>query len=186
MSEPTQSPFTNPTATPAWPPTPGGMPSASAQADDIRQFPVQSEWLVLLFMLITLGIYAPFWIIRTTRIINRILPENPIPDGMVWLLIPLLIVNLVLAFASGALMVANPTLAQLLSHISNIYSWAVTIYYWVIIFRVQGLLNKILEQTSPNLGKFNGVGTFFFGPIYLQAAINNRIKDLNTQFGVAI
>ena len=165
-----------------WPPPPSGMtspPLNGGGSGDIRDFPKQNEWLLLLLLIVTLGIYTPFWMSRTAKIINRIIPERTIPLAMVWILLGVLALNILINPGVGLANTLSPASRQVFNIASFAFALSIRIYYWLVIFRFRAVLNAVLERTAQR--KLSGIGTFFFGILYLQIRLNMRIKERTTQ-----
>lgn|GEM_PF-2278530 len=171
-------PNTPPTS-PVWPPAPGGMPTD--KIEDIREFEHQDDWRLFLLLIVTLGIYLPFWMIRTSKTINRIAPNKPVSLHYPQILLGLLIINLLLLGTTIVLFSTHPTIGAILYLIWNLWRWVITIYVIVVSFMYRDALNRILDRTTPPLRDFGAVGTFLFGPLYLQIRLNQRIKEREIQ-----
>jgi hypothetical protein len=163
---------TPPRAAAAWPPAPSGMPTPAPRGGDISEFETQSEWIVFLLIIVTLGLYMPFWLIRTNKVIARIDPAKEIAPGAIWTVLGLLIVDDILQIAAGADQNTQSPVHMLSGGCRILF----TIYYWFIIFKFRSVLNGILDRT-PSLKKFGVLGTLIFGVLYLQARINMRKRD---------
>jgi hypothetical protein len=61
--------------------------------------------------------------------------------------------------------------------ISRIIYWLGFVYHMIVRFMIRNALNEVLERYSPQLKRFGGWGTFFFGSLYLQHRINQRVKE---------
>jgi hypothetical protein len=153
-------------------PVPGGNGTG-----DIREFEYQNGWLLFAFLIITLGIYVPFWMLRTAVVVNKLLPDLSIKSYLPKVLLMGLFVNLFNGFLVGILQALKSPSAETANILSNILSFGISIYELVLVFQFRGALNKILERTSPRLRYFGGVGTFFFGILYLQIRLNQRMKE---------
>jgi hypothetical protein len=174
----------NPSTPPVWPPAPSGMETSSVGSGDIREFEYQNGWLMFLLLVVTLGLYSPFWMIRTAKTINRMSPYKRIPLFYAQLLLIGLIVDILLISCIGVLMAAP--LSTLLHKQGAllpplIIAWAMYNYATGISSAYREALNRILDRTSPPLRHFGRIGTYFFGPMYLQICLNKRIKEREAQ-----
>jgi hypothetical protein len=57
--------------------------STSSSQLPFELIPRLEPLLVLLFCLLSFGVYVPFWLLSRTLIINRLMPEKPIPINFV-------------------------------------------------------------------------------------------------------
>jgi hypothetical protein len=171
--------MSNPSTPPTvWPPKPSGPvppPIQGAGSGDIREFAVQSDWLIFLLLIVTLGLYAPFWMIRTAKVIDRTHPELRVRHGMIWGLLAYDVASLVLWLVLAGTS-ADTSNAAIRTGV-GVFRWVGIIYNWVLVFRFRGVFNAILERTSSSLRRFGKLGTFFFGVLYLQIRLNQRIKE---------
>jgi hypothetical protein len=157
------------------------VPTDGSGSGDIREFEQQNGWILFLLMLVTCGFYSPFWMVRVANVVNRVIPDSPIPLAMPWVYFGLLIVNILLSSANGAISVLMPSMHDTFNILTTGFSYAVLAYDIFLRFRYRAALNDILNRTSPNLRRFGGLGTFFFGPLYLQIRLNQRIDDRNAE-----
>ncbi|MDR3706821.1 MAG: hypothetical protein P4L33_00855 [Capsulimonadaceae bacterium] len=169
---------------PAWPPTPTAEPLPPLSGEgtaDIREFERQNEFLLLLLLIVTLGLYAPFWMLRTAKVVDRVIPSKAIPIPLIWTLLCLQIANFVVAFAAGMVGVTAPSMARLFHEGDQAVGLLVGVFGLFLAFWFRGTLNAVLERTAPKLRGFGTVGTFFFGVLYLQIRLNQRIKEREAQ-----
>ena len=163
-----------------WPPPPSGLqqPITEPPAPDIRQFQVQNPWLLFLILLVTLNVYSAFWMVRTTKTINRFWPDLEIPVAFAWTAVGLNLAYFAGAFVLGLASGINPSLSSQTDIITRIGGYVVGIYELYVLFRIRGVLNQILRRTAPGetVNIFGGVGTWFFGALYLQIHLNSEIK----------
>jgi hypothetical protein len=163
----------------AWPPAPAGGQYSDNElpySGDIRDFKTQNCVLLLLLILVTFGLYVPFWMYRTANVINRIAPDRTIPTGLVWLMLAFQIVGYLIGVASVIAETFMPSTGPIsLSH--RYFSMIVWLFYLSMAYRIRDALNVIVARTSPSLGKWDGLSTLLFGPVYLQYGLNKRIKQ---------
>lgn len=170
-----------PSVPPVWPPAPEGMQSSYIGADDIREFEYQNGWLLFLLLIVTLGIYAPFWMIRTSKTYNRIYPSMPVPETYAKIWLGLRIVDLLSAFVIGGMAAVHPGSSSSIDGVSSAVGWGIAIYGIVLAFMYRNALNRVIERTSPQLERIGGILTFFFGVLYLQICLNQAIKKRQDQ-----
>ncbi len=60
--------------------------------------PRQHPLLLILFALLSLGLYVPYWVYTRSTLINRICPEQPIPTNITAMTIAGFVIYLVLMF----------------------------------------------------------------------------------------
>jgi hypothetical protein len=135
---------------------------AAASERDLTAFPRFSAWGVFGLMIVTLGIYIPYWFVTRTRIANRILPDQRISSVFLSGVLILFVVSMLLSFASGI----QPSDLDL-QLIANCVGLASNICFLVWAFRLRARLHAIVGQDS-----FSGPATFFFGILYLQYKLN--------------
>jgi hypothetical protein len=179
MSDPTNNtPNFNPQPINVWPPPPEHTSQQSQNQEDIQRIGMQNCWLLLLLIIITLGIYVPFWMIRTAKSINRIAPDYAISIPTLQALFGLIAVNsggaLIIDIVLWSTGIGNSTL----NTIFNVSGFAIGIFQLIMIFQVKGALNQILWRTFPRSKRFSGLGAFFFGPLSLQIEINQFIREM--------
>jgi len=176
-----QIPTVPPPGSNIWPPAPSGPGQPvfdPLEFGDIREFQTQNGLLMFFLMIGSFGIYGPFWMIKTAKVLNRIAPEREIPTGMIWTLLAFMISSYILTFGvSFFTRHLTSQSATVISAMTNAYSWAEAFYWWYMVFRFRSAFNAIIRQTSPNLLRFGVLGTFFFGELYLQVALNNRVRQ---------
>lgn len=163
-----------------WPPPPSGTPGPFLSADrsaEILEFSTQNGWLLFLLLAITLGLYGPFWMIRTIRVANRIAPERLVQESLIWTLFAVEATSLAYTNALGFFPNAVPKLPAGLAGFQQWLSWLPTIFWWYLLFRIRGNLNYIVRRSSPGLDRIGALGTFFFGELFLQIRINQRIRQ---------
>ena len=163
-----------------WPPPPTGSSppvSTAGTYPEILEFPTQNGWLLFLLMAITWSLYGPFWMIRTIRVANRIAPERLVQESLIWTLFAMDATNLTYSVALWFFPNVVPKFPAGLASDLQWLSWLPTILWWYLLFRIRGNLNYILKRSSPSLSRIGGVGTFFFGELFLQIRINQRIRQ---------
>ncbi len=156
-----------------WPPPPTSFEAPTAQASPLAAlagFRVQSVWLVLLLTLITLGIYAVFWLRRQSALVNSLRPDLNLSVAYAN-------VVLVVAFLGAGLDVASwINDASSLDNAASLGDRLFGIMALVLSLQVRGGFNRLLglEKTSPYW--FGAVWTWLFGVVYLQYKINQDVR----------
>jgi hypothetical protein len=178
--------LTPPQYTPAanliWPPPPEAIPgegtgSVGYMPTDIRAFDNQNCWVLLLLLIVTVGLYQIYWMIKTAKVVNRILPDRSIPLLFFWTLIGLLVVNVIAELIAATLRVLYPNSGQSVEDVRRLFGFGVGIYNLVLLFRVKAAMNHVLWRTFPRSERFSGIGTFFFGSLCLQIQLNKYIRQ---------
>jgi len=162
-----------------WPPPPEGVEDPGSPGylpTDIRAFDEQNCWVVLLLMIVTLGLYQPFWLMKISKVINRVAPDRSIPLMYFWTLIGLLVANYVAELIAATLQVLYPNSAQSVENVRRLFGYGVAIYSLFLLFKVKDAMNYILWRTFPRWERFSGLGTFFFGALSLQIQLNKFIR----------
>lgn len=120
--------------------------------------------------LITLTFYFPFWLRKITRVINRLLPLNPI--GMWFFPASIILTALNLGMVIPEILTDdNPAVVMASKAINRID--AILVLVWV--FKIRNRMNVILGAENRSPLWFNAFWTFIFQIFYLQFRIN-RIK----------
>ena len=149
---------TNPYATPA-----ASVEKPLQSGEEILGFPRFSAWWVLLLSILTLNFYTVYWLYSRTKIINRVLPKDPIYMGMCWTFIAFYMVNIGFAFLE----------VYYASNLTNVVS---TIMMLVWAFSLRNRLNLLAGVKSDSKLRTGPVLTFFLQSIYLAYKIN-QIHD---------
>ncbi len=157
-----------------WPPPPMNSPYPEAEASPfaaLNNFRVQSVWLILFLTLITLGIYAIFWLRRQNQTLNIVRPD---------LKVVMLYGNIVLAvaFVSAGLDVASmidsaPGLETATNGLDRIFG----IMALLLTFQVRNGFNLLLRAQKGDGRWFSGLWTWLFGTAYLQYKLNKSIQS---------
>ncbi|MBN4071864.1 DUF4234 domain-containing protein [bacterium AH-315-F18] len=137
-----------------------------------HEFPRQGVLATIALTIITLTFYLPFWQRRHSRIINRLLPDDPI--GSWWF--PLSIAVTILNFGM--------VIPEILSNdhrgvvaLSNFINRIDIILIIVWAFKIRNRMNTLLEATKGSKTWYNGLLTFFLGVIYLQFKLNSLLDQ---------
>ena len=154
-----------------WPPPPTNSPyPETSPFVDLNNFRVQNIWLILFLTVITLGIYALFWLRRQNQAMAILRPDLK--------LTPLFgNIALAVAFVSAGLDVANLiSNAHGLDTASNSLDRGFNILYLVLTFQTRNGFNLLLRAQKGDNRWFSGLWTFLFGVMYLQYKLNKCIQ----------
>jgi len=141
---------------------------------NINLFNRFSAWYTIILILLTLGLYLPYWLHTRTKILNQIV-HHQISTIFTGAAILLYIVFWVMLMAESAFVEFSIfadvmqyfTYLPILDMISN-----VVILVWV--FKFRNRLQKTFSSSDFGIGI---IPTFFFQIIYLQYKINQLIDD---------
>ena len=138
--------------------------------ENIDRFSTQSVWRMIGLSLVTLAFYFPFWMRKTSRVVNALLPSNTIGTWFFPVSIILSALNFGMVIPE-ILTDDNPTVmmvGKVLSRSNNIL-----IVVWI--FKIRNRINVILESEKETPLWFNEFWTLLFGMFYIQFRIN-KIK----------
>jgi len=135
---------------------------ASSGTPLTAELPKTSVLVMILLMVVTLGLYIPFWFLRRRKILNQLSPERRV-DGWIAALVALYVGAFVLGLVAG-LVGAPPGQTFLL--------WArfVEVGRGILTLVLGFQVKAILEENYPD--HISGVGTFFLSIFYLQYKVN--------------
>lgn len=146
----------NPYAPPAAEPMPRvkrGARATSSYANEQR-----SVALCVLLTVLTLGVYSGVWFLRRRRFFDALHSDKKLGP------MPAMVLGLVAVSWVVALAGAPP-------EVDNAVSVGVAVVNLVMAFRAAAILRDDLTRSGRFL-RVSGVGTFFFGALYLQYKIN--------------
>lgn len=145
------------------------------ESGDISVFPRFSTWLVLLLSVVTLGIYAFWWIYDRTRKLNTI-AEDELPMGLVKTYIVLSLLGTFLPFVFAAVMInsAQGGAFVFVSLLGNLLSFAGFVLLEIWAFQFRNRLNSLTNSQGKETWA-GGVMTFFFTVLYMSYKINQHI-----------
>ena len=173
------SPFSAPppyAAPGVWPPPPTTSSFAGEGAGAISPlagFQEQNVWLVLLLTIITLGIYAVFWLRRQGRQFHQLRPDL-MPAGA------LLYGNIVLGFTclSAGLDIASAVSAvSVLDTVSSGLDKVAGVLVLVLAFQVRNGFNSLIGTRRGTDLWFSGVYTWLLNVVYLQYKLNKTLQQ---------
>ena len=130
----------------------------------ILNFDRFSAWGVFFLCLITLGIYAIYWLVSRTNKANA-LAKHQVNQNLVYGYIALYVINIAVAFTS---------IPEVFSSIISIITFIVGL---VFIFSLRASLKELINEGSNEPVHLSGILTFFFYAIYFQYKINEAIDN---------
>ena len=130
----------------------------------ILNFDRFSAWGVFFLSLITLGIYAIYWLVSRTNKANA-LAKHQVNQNLVYGYIALYVINIAVAFTS---------IPEVFSSIISIITFIVGL---VFIFSLRVSLKELINEGSNEPVHLSGILTFFFYAIYFQYKINEAIDN---------
>ena len=145
--------------------------------ENIAHFTSQSVWGMIGLTIVTLTFYFPFWLRKTSRIVNDLLPTNRIGAGFFPISIMLTIINFGMVIPE--IMSNDDQTVVMMSKLVNLLD-VLVILVWS--FKIRNRINMILEAENPSRLWFNAVWTFLFQLFYIQFRIN-RIKKAEQPAG---
>ena len=134
------------------------------------EWPVRSLPWQLLLVMFTLGVYIPFWLGRTTDIINKRMPAKTISRSLVML-------NYALFLAAAvclAIIIVSSSDKSVLGNISALINLVTLAPYLVLLFKVRNRMNELLSVDRMDPKYLYRALTLILGILYLQAKINQR------------
>jgi uncharacterized BrkB/YihY/UPF0761 family membrane protein len=133
----------------------------------------QSTWKLLGLMLITLGLYAAYYMKRQTRIINEYYEhEDKISEGFITFILIICYTSL-LFFIASFFVDESHTIAKasyLLDRITN-----VSFIVWG--YKARNRMNTILSAQKETINWFHGLWTFLLSPLYFNFKINKLNEE---------
>ena len=150
--------------------TPEAVLVQPSDDSSILSFKRFSAWAVFVLSVITLGIYAYFWLFSRTKTINKV-HENPISSA----LMICFLIGVLFSYASS--FTGDSEVAVMAGLVITI---AYLVLYIVVIFTMRNRLQDIMNRSSNKQYKLNRVLAFFFYSIYFQYKINECIDDLQS------
>lgn len=163
----------NPYAAPA---TNVASDSLGQDVSKIKAFKRFTTWGVLGLAIITLGIYGYYWMFSRTKVLNSLIPENPVASWIVPAVLITGLINVVLSI----LPLAVPSVAADLAIISLPLSIIGMVLALVWAFKFRNRLNIISGSSKGNVFWLGPILTFFFNLYYFQYKIN-QMHDAASQ-----
>jgi len=152
---------------------------SSSQANVLNIFTRFSTWAVVGLSIITMGIYAVYWLYSRSKAINSVI-DNKIPSALITTSLVLYVLGMIInygPFLLGSAVVDILPAMMIASPIIGLASF-VAMIIWVFKFR-----NRLNEMTQSE-GKPTWAGpilTFFFQVLYLNYKINQHIDVHNSK-----
>ena len=138
--------------------------------------------LMLVLTALTGGLYYPWWFLRRRSRLNQLSAAPPIPWWPFALLSAALATRLALLIwdgPRGSISSAVPLSAGAIATLVLTAAWLLTV---VQAFAIKGIIERHIagpategSPQEPLLVRLSGPQTFFFGPYYLQYAINTAV-----------
>ena len=138
--------------------------------ENINHFTSQSVWGMIGLSLITLTFYFPFWLRKTSRLVNGLLPTNQISTWFFPASILLTILNFGMVIPE-IVTDDNPIVMMVSKLMNNID--CIVILVWA--FKLRNRINLVLEAEEKTDLWFNALWTFLFQMFYIQF----RIKQIS-------
>jgi hypothetical protein len=132
----------------------------------------ERHWvLVLIFSIITLGIYVPFWYLGVSRVTNS--PESAKKLSKTIIILMIIVAFLAVPFNITFSYSINDEESEFTTNIFGIGTILrlLTLAFQIIL--AFSLRDILIKQHSLNV---NPIATFFFGAIYLQYKINSIVR----------
>lgn len=171
---------------------PYAPPKAPVADPDVHSHGLKhrSVWLMLLFTVITFGLYYLIWFFRRRRGLNRL--DSPIKLAL-WpllLLTSLGVVQFGIGWVSGSTPVEE-VIGLGATGVLTLYQWFVGILMVVQCFRIKDIIQDHATPPADPDERFvehvqlSGLMTFFFSIFYLQWAINRYVVAMPVQRATA-
>jgi len=144
----------------------------------IKQFPRFTTWAVVGLAFITLGIYGYYWLYSRTKILNKLIPENPIAKWLPVTTISLMLLYWVISLAPLLFMggdMMDPSASSSMGGImliAPLVNIAVLVLFLMWIFGFRSRINQITGAQKGNMFWLGGILTFFINVYYFQYKIN--------------
>jgi hypothetical protein len=149
------NPYTSPTAE-----------VIETNSDSIEGLPRVSTWLVLLFSILTLGIYMIYWQYNRLAKLNPLI-ENKIPTIFLHIYLGLTL----LSWAFQAYTAMAPDDAALMTTfaiVNSIGSIVGAVCFYIVLYKMRNRICDDLLKTE----RWGGIKTFFFSLLYINYKIN--------------
>ena len=150
--------------------------SLGQDVSKIKAFKRFTTWGVLGLAIITLGIYAYYWMYSRTKTLNSLIPENKVAG---WL-VPVIIIMGVINLLFSALPFIAPEQAATIQMISAPFSIIAFVLGLTWAFKFRNRLNIISGSSKGNVFWLGPILTFFFQLYYFQYKIN-QMHDASSQ-----
>ena len=148
---------------------------------DFTRMPRMHTLIVVVFVIVSMGLYIPYWAITRAVRFNLIYPVGKVSMQFTYIVCAIYLASfgmdlfdLVGEFTASS---TNLKAEYETLYIALSLSGSLGFLIWVFYFRYK--LNNYLVQEVNSFSTVGGVLTFFFGIIYLNFKINQTIDDLN-------
>ena len=138
--------------------------------ENIDHFSAQSVWGMIGLTLITLTFYFPFWLRKTSHVVNHLLPTNRI--GTWFFPVSIILTALNFGMVIPEILTDDNHTVMMVSKLVNRVD-AVLVLVWA--FKIRNRMNMILEAEKKTPLWFNAFWTLLFQMFYIQFRIN-KIK----------
>ncbi len=143
----------------------------SSSGLELLRFKKVSTWLVLLYMVLTLGIYGIYWIYSRTKLLNNLPHVSPLSETFI-------LISAVIALLSYPLIISDIYIVDNQNYLlfSKFISVAgnISLYFWA--FRFRKRFNDYLEHNTDNGLYMSFFMIFFFNILYLSYKLNENIE----------
>ena len=144
--------------------------STGSSIDKVKQFPRFTTWAVVGLTMITLGIYAFYWLYSRTKMLNNLLPENKVAA---WLPIGTLVAYVIYFLLSFApLVMGSPDLMAATAGLSAVFSIVYMVLFIIWVYAFRNRLNILSGSNKGDMFWLGGILTFFINVYYFQYKIN--------------
>lgn len=125
----------------------------------------ESVWLILLYSILTLGLYQAIWIMHRAHTFNRLKSKEKLSHGLVVANFGIAVVNLI--FSLLVLFVGSESLGSVMGIIESTLSWVGVVTLIILAFKIRNILMDHFKREVSILL------TLLFPVIWLQAEINH-------------
>ncbi len=147
-----------------------GNQGDSAPPHEIKR---TSVLLVILFVIITAGIYYPAWFLTRRKALNKLNSKRKLGSGVFIVAIVLFSASLLFEFAAGgAEFVEAVELMETLDLINDLLNSIAAIILIIQCFAVKNILSDHFSLEWKAGASMSGIATFFLQLFYLQYRIN--------------
>ena len=141
----------------------------------IKQIPRFSTWAVVGLAMITMGIYAYYWLYSRTKMINKLIPENPIAKWLPVTTITIVALYWVMSMLPLLFLGGEGDASSiwgLMMMIAPLLNIIVLILFYVWVYALRNRINQISGAQKGDMFWLGGIITFFFNAYYFQYKIN--------------
>lgn len=128
----------------------------------------------MVYSVISIGLYYPFWLLWQTRVANRLVPQKKISTPFIAACFILSFVN-VLFLVPYIFSYSNPTLVYAEYIVENLD----VVFFLIWLFKLRNRINEGMASRSGLYEWCSGLWTFLFGIFYLQYKINHLSRFID-------